>query len=57
MAESLSYPGAPRWVKMSAIVIGVLVLLLVIRIHMGGGHNTPFAGGLDHHQRPESGHR
>ena len=56
MVDPLPYPGAPRWVKMSAIVVGVLVLLLVIRIHMGGGHNTPFAGGLDHHQKPESGH-
>ena len=55
MVDPLPYPGAPRLVKMSAIVVGVLVLL-VTGIHMSGGHNTPFAGGLDHHQKPESGH-
>jgi hypothetical protein len=52
MADPRSYPGAPRWVKVSGIVVGVVALLLVVLIHAGGGHNMPSAGG---HGAAESG--
>jgi hypothetical protein len=32
------YPGAPRWVKVSAIVVAVLIALVVIALVAGGGH-------------------
>lgn len=39
-----SYPGAPRWVKVSAIVLTVLILLVVV-LHLTGnqpiGHVLP----------------
>lgn len=38
MAELRGYPGAPRWVKVSAIVAAVLALLAVILIVAGGTH-------------------
>src|SRR3546814_15280416 len=41
MAEVPPYPGAPRWVKVSGIVIGVLILLLGIIVFTG-------VGGEDH---------
>lgn len=36
-----SYPGTPRWVKVSAIVVLVLALLLVIVMFAGGGNHGP----------------
>ncbi|MBI3972482.1 MAG: hypothetical protein HY332_14475 [Chloroflexi bacterium] len=36
-----AYPGAPRWVKVSGIVVLVLVLLVVIVIVAGGGQHGP----------------
>jgi hypothetical protein len=38
-----STPSAPRWVKVSGFIGGVLVLLVLILIHAGGGphHNIP----------------
>ena len=43
MADSPSYPGTPRWVKVSGIAVGFLVLLVAVLIHAGGGphHNLP----------------
>jgi len=42
MAEPLRYPGTPRWVKVSAIVVGILVLLVVILMVTGvGGPHGP----------------
>ncbi len=43
MADPRPYPGAPRWVRMSWIIGGVLTLLVVVLIHAGGGpnHHTP----------------
>jgi hypothetical protein len=38
MADPRSYPGAPRWVKVSGIVVGVVALLLAVLIHVSGGH-------------------
>jgi hypothetical protein len=55
MADPPSYPGTPRWVKVSGIVVGILVLLIANLIHAGGGphHNKPDdAGG---HTLPERG--
>ena len=56
MADRPPYPGAPRWVKVSGIAIGIVALLLVILIHIGGGHNLQSAAGIGHHTASESGH-
>jgi hypothetical protein len=58
MADPPPYPGAPRWVKVSGIVVGILTLLVVILIHAGGDprHNIPSAGGFGGHIAPEGGH-
>ena len=56
MADLLPYPGAPRWVKVSGIVVGVVTLLVVVLIHAGGGHNIQSAGGFGGHAAPASGH-
>ena len=41
MDDLPSYPGTPRWVKMSGIVAGVVALLLVIALLFGGGRHGP----------------
>ena len=42
MAEPSSYPGAPRWVKVSGIVAMIVILLIVIVIVAGvGGPHGP----------------
>jgi len=56
MADPRSYPGAPRWVKVSGIVVGVVALLLVVLIHVNGDHNMPSAGGLSGHSAAERSH-
>jgi hypothetical protein len=40
MADLPPYPGTPRWVKVSGIVVGVLVLvaLFVVLTGIGGPH-------------------
>ena len=40
MADPPPYPGIPRWVKASGVIVIVLVLLAVIIIFtgVGGGH-------------------
>jgi hypothetical protein len=55
MADPPPYPGTPRWVKVSGIVVGVLVLLIAILVHAGGGphHNIP-SGDVDGEIRPSS---
>jgi hypothetical protein len=40
MAEPLRHPPTPRWVKLSGIVVGVLVLLAVV-VMLVGGHHGP----------------
>jgi hypothetical protein len=35
------YPGTPRWVKVSGIVVLVLILLVVIVMFAGGGQHGP----------------
>jgi len=56
MADPPPYPGTPRWVKVSGIVVGVLVLLIAILAHAGGGphHNIP-SGDAGGHTPPEGG--
>jgi len=42
MADLPLYPGTPRWVKVSAIVVGVLVLLFIVLVLTGvGGPHGP----------------
>jgi hypothetical protein len=42
MSEPLRYPGTPRWVKISGIALGVLVLLIVVIVLAGvGGPHGP----------------
>jgi len=41
MVDLPPYPGAPRWVKVSAIIGGILVLLVVILLLVGGGQHGP----------------
>lgn len=56
MADPLPYPGAPRWVKVFGIAVVVVAMLVVVLIHVGGGHNIPSVGGHGDHAAPESGH-
>ena len=35
------YPGTPRWVKVSAIIVLVLVLVLVVVMVASGGQHGP----------------
>ena len=39
--STAGYPGTPRWVKVSGIVVLVLVLLVVIVMVAGGGQHGP----------------
>jgi hypothetical protein len=42
MADLPTYPGAPRWVKVFGIVVGVLALLIIILMFAGvGGPHGP----------------
>ncbi len=54
MPDPHTYPGAPRWMKVSGIAV-VVALLLVVLIHVGGGHNILAAAGLGGHAALESG--
>ncbi len=43
MADLPPYPGTPRWVKLSGIVVIVLILLVVIIVVTGvGGDHGPW---------------
>lgn len=33
-------PGIPRWVKISGIVVGIFILVLVITMLAGGNHGS-----------------
>ena len=39
--SSTAYPGTPRWVKVSGIIVLVLVLLVVGMTFAGGGGHGP----------------
>lgn len=42
MVDLPSYPGTPRWVKVSGIIVGVLVLLFLVILFTGvGGPHGP----------------
>jgi hypothetical protein len=42
MSEQPQYPGTPRWVKASGIVVGILALLVVVVVAAGvGGPHGP----------------
>jgi hypothetical protein len=58
MAEPTAYPGTPRWVKVSGLIVGVLALLVVIVLHADGGsrHNMRSAGEFGGQMAPEHRH-
>ena len=41
MANRPPYPGTPRWVKVSGIIVIVVVLLVVGLMFIGGGEHGP----------------
>ena len=41
MTDRPPYPGTPRWVKVSGIVVLVLVVLVVIVMVVSGGNHGP----------------
>jgi hypothetical protein len=42
MVDRPAYPGVPRWVKISGIVVGVIILLAVVLMASGvGGPHGP----------------
>lgn len=42
MAELPPYPGTPRWVKLSAIIVGTLILfILALKVTGIGGRHGP----------------
>jgi hypothetical protein len=52
MLDPLAYPdadptskGLPRWLKLSAIVVAILVLLALTMLLLGGGHTPRFFHG------------
>ena len=48
-SSAASYPGTPRWVKVSGIVALVLVLVVVIGLvtgHAGPGRHLPSSGAV-----------
>lgn len=50
-----AYPGTPRWVKISGIIVGILALLVVVMAVAGGGRHSPFrhfSSGADDGARP-----
>jgi len=52
------YPGTPRWVKVSGIIVLVLVLLVVVLLVVGGGSHGPGrhlpSGGAGRHIPPSA---
>ena len=58
MADPPPYPGTPRWVKVSGMVVAVTALLVVMLIHAGGGphHSMPSADDRGAHTASGSGH-
>jgi hypothetical protein len=48
VADLPSYPGAPRWLRIFGIAVGVVTLLLVALMHASRPHHNMFVGGVDH---------
>jgi len=42
--EPRPYPGTPRWVKLTAVLAGVLVLIVIALIHAGVLHGPGVHG-------------
>ena len=42
MTDPLRLPSTPRWVKLSGIVVGVLILLALVMTLLGGGRHGPW---------------
>jgi len=42
MADPPSYPGLPRWVVISGILAGLMILLVSFLVVFGGGQHGPF---------------
>ena len=59
MADPPPYPGTPRWVKVSGIAVGVLLLLAAVLMLHGGGPGRHMPSGDAPGQMPpeEDGHR
>jgi hypothetical protein len=58
MADPPTYPGAPRWLKRSAIAAGGVALLLVILLHGSSGlhHHMAPIGSPTHNAAQETAH-
>lgn len=41
MTDAPEYPGLPRWVKVSALVVAGLILLAVVAAFLLGGEHGP----------------
>jgi len=41
MGDAPPYPGIPRWLKVSGIIVIVAVLLVIIIMFIGGGQHGP----------------
>jgi hypothetical protein len=58
--NSAPYPGTPRWVKISALIAGILVLLFLALRHSRGNHGPGLHGLLggrsSHGEASASGH-
>ena len=38
MPDDRSGPGAPRWVKVTGLVVLILVIVVLVVVLVGGGH-------------------
>ena len=58
VADLSPYPGAPRWLRMFGIAVGIVALLLVVLIHTGGAphQGMSFFGGASYSAAGESRH-
>ncbi len=42
VADPPPYPGLPRWVIISGILAGLMILLVIFLVVFGGGQHGPF---------------
>lgn len=57
MADQSPYPGAPRWVKLSGIVVAVLILLAAVVIALISAAHGPGRHMLSDSEIPATGDR
>jgi hypothetical protein len=55
MTELSPYPGTPRWVKVTAIIAGVMVLAVAALIHAGFLHGPGMHGDHGDHSSTSDG--